>query len=147
MVWGWTEALSPMDWLLISVFLGTIAWALYRPQRLNRAATKQEGEELLQQGLSSREIATRTREAHAELKLHEWERQVDGRMQTRLAVLDQLILDADRKIELLQKTLAELRNGPASHGPGEIVVFPASSHLPAEADSGREKTPPHADAA
>lgn len=149
MVWGWTEALSPMDWLLVSVFLGTVAWMIYRPQRLRREARHEEGPEILQSFPVMEKAAVRERQA--EIKLHEWEREVDGRMKTRLAVLDQLILDADQKIEMLKKTLAELQSGATSRGNGEIVVFPVSGN-PTSASTPQirvngETAGPHADAA
>jgi hypothetical protein len=53
-----------------------------------------------------------------EVRLHEFARDVEGRMLTRMAVLDRLIVDADREIVRLKELLALTNGGhfPASAG-------------------------------
>jgi len=53
-----------------------------------------------------------------EVRLFDFAREVEGRMQTRIAVLDRLIVDADREILRLQDLLASTKgiNGAGLHG-------------------------------
>jgi hypothetical protein len=44
-----------------------------------------------------------------EVRLYDFAREVEGRMQTKIAVLDRLIVDADREIIRLEQVLAEAR--------------------------------------
>lgn len=44
-----------------------------------------------------------------EVRLYDFAREVEGRMQTKIAVLDRLIVDADREIIRLEQVLAESR--------------------------------------
>jgi hypothetical protein len=44
-----------------------------------------------------------------EVRLYDFAREVEGRMQTKIAVLDRLIVDADREIIRLERVLAEAR--------------------------------------
>lgn len=62
-----------------------------------------------------------------EIRVHEYAREVEARIQARLAVLDQLIQDADRRIADLQQTLdlldAEERGLPVRAGsPGPDLL-------------------------
>jgi hypothetical protein len=54
-----------------------------------------------------------------EVRLHDFAREVEGRMLTRIAVLDRLIVDADREIvrlkDLLAATQAERSPNPIAH--------------------------------
>jgi len=65
-----------------------------------------------------------------EVRLFDFAREVEGRIQTRITVLDRLIVDADREILRLQDLLASTKGlgGPESnsHGPAD-VQFPGSS--------------------
>ena len=56
-----------------------------------------------------------------EVRLHEFAREVEGRMQTRIGVLDRLIIDADREIARLKDRLAAT-NGDSPRARGAITV-------------------------
>jgi hypothetical protein len=45
-----------------------------------------------------------------EVDLHDSSRDIEGRVQTRIAVLEELIVDADREMDRLQDSLTELRD-------------------------------------
>jgi hypothetical protein len=49
-----------------------------------------------------------------EVRLYDFAREVEGRMQTKIAVLDRLIVDADREIIRLEQVLAESRRTAAA---------------------------------
>jgi hypothetical protein len=54
-----------------------------------------------------------------EVRLFDFAREVEGRMASRMAVLDRLIVDADREILRLQDVLAQTRGQtPLTHGEG-----------------------------
>jgi hypothetical protein len=46
---------------------------------------------------------------HLEVRLYDFAREVEGRMHTKIAVLDRLIVNADREIIRLEQVLAESR--------------------------------------
>jgi len=52
-----------------------------------------------------------------EVRLHDFSRDVEGRIQTRLAILDQLVLDADREIARLQDLLKRQNSNPVTGQP------------------------------
>jgi len=60
-----------------------------------------------------------------EVRLHDFSRDVEGRIQTRLALLDQLIVDADREIDRLEKLLMAAR--PTSSLGPDIITLPTAS--------------------
>ncbi len=47
-----------------------------------------------------------------ELRLHDFARDVEARIQTRLTLLDELVFDADQEIARLQQLLEQTRGGP-----------------------------------
>jgi len=52
-----------------------------------------------------------------EVRLYEFAREVEGRMHTKIAVLDRLIINADREIIRLEQVLAESRRMGIQPGP------------------------------
>ena len=61
-----------------------------------------------------------------EVRLYDFAREVEGRLQTKIAVLDRLIVDADREIIRLEQVLVESRRtgttaSPVSRQPDAIV--------------------------
>ena len=63
-----------------------------------------------------------------EVRLYDFAREVEGRMQTKIAVLDRLIINADREIIRLEQVLAESRrlgNASASGRQPDAIVSPS----------------------
>ena len=63
-----------------------------------------------------------------EVRLYDFAREVEGRMQTKIAVLDRLIINADREIIRLEQVLAESRrlgNASASGRQTDAIVSPS----------------------
>jgi hypothetical protein len=62
-----------------------------------------------------------------EVRLFDFAREIEGRMQTKIAVLDRLIVDADREIIRLEQVLAESRRLGAglTRGPDAVIPPPA----------------------
>jgi hypothetical protein len=74
-----------------------------------------------------------------EVRLHDFAREVEGRMLTRIAALDRLIVDADREIVRLKELLAATNGGQS---PVRVVegstVGSASSAAASDAGSPRQ---------
>jgi len=98
--------------------------AFQPPARVERSAVNPETESVA----SSAEAVLEK----LEIRLFDFAREVEGRMQTKIAVLDRLIVDADREILRLQDLLAETkeigraapRAGAAARQPDAIVPPP-----------------------
>ena len=73
-----------------------------------------------------------------EVRLYEFAREVEGRIQSRMTYLDQLVQDADREIKRLEALLAASSKQPAKkpvetarrHGPDIMIPQPAASNAP-----------------
>jgi len=153
-VLGAFDFLTRNDWFVISLFLVTMSYFLFRPRRFSSKA--QGGDRTLESIRDSYDRNSRETVKNAnrvEVKLFEYEREVEGRMQTRLAVLDQLILESERKIEMLQRVLdasrqetprQEKQGIPTSSGRGEVQVFTTANDRRA---GGTSEESPRADAA
>ncbi len=64
-----------------------------------------------------------------EVRLHDYGREIEGRMEARLDLLDQLIIDADREIIRLQTALAETyRKSSSTSGSHEQCDLSAEQH-------------------
>lgn len=66
---------------------------------------------------ATKELATRTATSDAQLSKHEVElhdiaRVAEAKLQTKLAVMDEMVLQADREIERLESLLDEIRDVP-----------------------------------
>lgn len=64
------------------------------------------------QELASRQAASEAQLAKHEVKLHDLAREAEARLQTKLAVMDEMVLQADREIERLESLLEEIRDVP-----------------------------------
>ena len=118
------EAFSSLQLILLGLSILLAAFLLRRTIVLSRRSRNQDtGAEARQQMLSAEQSGSSIIR-DLELRLHDYGREIEGRMQTRIAVLDQLVLDADREIERLRKLLAESRQtGPTTAmKPGPDIV-------------------------
>jgi hypothetical protein len=76
-----------------------------------------------------------------EVRLHDYDREIAGRMQTTISVLDQLMVEADREIERLEQLLQETnrisRSRMDKHRP-DVVISTNEDRSPEFAYQGRE---------
>jgi len=80
--------------------------------------------------VKSAQLSAETIVEKLEVRLFDFAREVEGRMQSRIAVLDRLIVDADREILRLQDLLAATR-GPGGRGAaGAASVDPLTTGTP-----------------
>ena len=80
--------------------------------------------------VESSQLSAETVVEKLEVRLFDFAREVEGRMQSRIVVLDRLIVDADREILRLQDLLAATR-GPGGRGAaGAASVDPLTTGTP-----------------
>ena len=81
-------------------------------------------------GLESTPLSAETVVEKLEVRLFDFAREVEGRMQSRIAVLDRLIVDADREILRLQDLLSATRGLGGRGAASEAFVDPPSTGTP-----------------
>lgn len=93
------------QWILIAVALVTMGYSLFQgaKSRRNLAARDSLGE--AQSEVRAMESSARGIVQQMEVRAYDYSREVEARIDNRLAVLDQLIVDADHEIERLQQLL------------------------------------------
>jgi len=69
-----------------------------------------------------------------EVRLHDYGREVEGRIETRIALLNQLLIEADRKIERLQELTAESR--PTTTPDSPLSPSSTNQHRPTDTPNG-----------
>jgi len=125
------DAFSPgqpvfMLLMLIAVTF-MIRWALSAPGRQRSVSRKSVQEDARQRDASASAQMTRL-----EVRLHDFSREVDGRIQTRMAILDRLIIDAEREIQRLQNLLGQTSpdGGPSGQRQPDMLLFPSPPPSP-----------------
>lgn len=101
-----------------------IRWALM--PRGGRTAYPRKG---VPNDAQQRDASAKAQMTKLEVRLHDFAREVDGRIQSRMATLDRLILDAEREIDRLQNLLAQSRPSSEQHcqRQPDMLLFPISS--------------------
>jgi hypothetical protein len=80
--------------------------------------------------VQSAQLSAETVVEKLEVRLFDFAREVEGRMQSRIAVLDRLIVDADREILRLQDLLAATKDLGGRGAAGAGFVDPPSTGAP-----------------
>jgi hypothetical protein len=91
-------------------------------------------------GVESAQLSAETVVEKLEVRLFDFAREVEGRMQSRIAVLDRLIVDADREILRLQDLLAATRGLGGQGAASEAFVDSPSTGTP-NGTKSRERQP------
>lgn len=89
------------------------AWLLHRGARRRGAAAQRDLPAEVRAEVRANERSSAGRLGEMEIRLHEYGREVEARMETRLAVLDRLLREADREIVRLTRLLERRRLDPA----------------------------------
>jgi DNA-binding CsgD family transcriptional regulator len=95
--------------VLLGVAIAAMGYALLQGSRRRQRLHRQDP---LQEALSEMRVVESSARGivqELEVRAYDYSREVEARIDNRLAVLDRLILDADREIERLQALLAESR--------------------------------------
>ena len=114
------------QWLLPGLVLLAVM-LLLRPRMVrNRRARGTGAAADAHRGLYDVEQSSAARVHQLEVRLHDYGREVEGRMEANLALLDRLIVEADQEIARLETLLEESRckQAGAARPAGGIVPFP-----------------------
>jgi hypothetical protein len=119
-----------LEWVLLATILitgGGVLWRAFSGPRGSGGASHHEKEE------SERAQArAEGRIAHLEVRLHDFAREVEARMETRALKLDSLVVASDREIVRLSVLLNQLSDSLAIRQP-DITHFDTSATKPAAA--------------
>lgn len=101
--------MEPWQFILIGVAVVSLGYSIYQGTRCRRKLPRQDAlRDTLDDGRTV-ESSARGFVQNLEVRAYDYSREVEARIDNRLSVLDQLIVDADREIERLQALLAESR--------------------------------------
>lgn len=101
--------MEPWQLVLIGVAAAALGYSLLQGARRRRRLQQQDSLEEALADVQAAEASARGIVQKLEVRAYDYSREVEARINNRLAVLDQLILDADREIDRLQTLLAESR--------------------------------------
>lgn len=133
------ESLSGGQLILVGALLVGAAFVLRRTAAGGKRARTRDPLREMHEDFRQAESTYSAQLNQMEVRLYEFSRDVEARVETRLAMLDQLILDADREIGRLELLLGMTQPGsagvaaPSSRGPRvpDIVVPQATNGAPA----------------
>lgn len=103
--------------ILFVVATASLGYSLYQGTLQRRKLQRQDSLTDALEDVCAIESSARGIVQKLEVRAYEYQREVEARIENRLIVLDQLILDADREIERLQAMLAESRQSDAIDRP------------------------------
>lgn len=126
---------SGLQLILLGLSMLSAAFVLRRVIVLRRAAQRREPLNEVRADMRAAEQAEGGRLRELELRLYQYGRETEGRLETRMAVLDELISAADQEIVRLSDTLEHSRQWSADNG---LKLAPDASHA-AETLSPRER--------
>lgn len=131
----------PPHLLLIPLALLSIWILLRRTIVLRRRSLVRNPQAECRRDILNAEQTARGMIQKLELRLYDHSRELEGRLQTRTALLDRLIIEADREIVRMQQMLAELRGGNESTQAArpDILVFHSADSALSEQDVQRAR--------
>ena len=114
-----TELITGQSLILLGILVVVFVFVLRRTILGSGGARGRKDASSVDEELALAEAGAKGPTEMLEVRLHDFAREVEGRMLTRIAVLDRLIVDADREIRRLQELLAATTGvaAPISHQP------------------------------
>lgn len=122
---GIGELLSGNHVIILGIMLVAMAIVMRRAASRARHASRQDPLRDTRAAIARVEQSLPGRIHLAEVRLHDLAREVEARFETRILVLDQMILTADREIRRLQETLERMgasTNAPAAGSAGPLRI-------------------------
>ena len=121
------EGFSGLQLILLGLSILVAAFVLRRAIVLGRRSNSRDVQAEVRQEMRTAEQAGSSIIRELELRLHDYGREIEGRMQTRIAVLDRLVVDADHEIERLRQLLAQSHqsHSETTMKPGPDIVLDA----------------------
>ena len=122
------EAFSPTQLVLVGLLILAAAFVLRRRTVLSQRSKARDIAGELHREMRHAEQIVSSRIRKLEVRLYDYGREVEGRLQTKIVQFDRLIVDADREIERLQQLVDESRQGNPSTGmkAGPDIIGPAA---------------------
>jgi hypothetical protein len=136
------DTLSGTEWALlgISIVLGVMV-ARWLPRRGPVDQEQDEEESAVEKEVAHSAPAARV--AQLEVRLHDFAREVEARLETRAAQLDRLVAAADHEIIRLQELLSDVPRAGDPRRPDIVVGASKSSNQIGDSADGRQ--PPNAE--
>src|SRR5262245_35455791 len=109
------EFISGQSLIVFGILVVALVFVVRRTMSRSTGSRRLDDRSLTDESPASAESRAEAVTEALEVRLHDFASEVEGRMLTRIAVLDRLIVDADREIKRLQEWLATNQvGGPAS---------------------------------
>lgn len=105
--------MEPWQFIALGVAAVSLGYSLYQGTLYRRKLHRQDAFQDTMSDVRAMENSARGIVQKLEVRAYDYSREVEARIDNRLAVLDQLIVDADREIERLQAMLSEARQSAA----------------------------------
>ena len=124
------ESLSSLQLVLLGLGILVVAFVLRRGIVLGRRSRGRDVADEVRKERCAAEQSSVAQIRKLEVRLHDYSREIEGQMQTRISMLNQLVVEADREIgrlrQLLQtsrrtETATAMRRGPDIVGPPTAV--------------------------
>ncbi len=130
------EAFSGLQCILLGLSILVAAFVLRRAIVLSRRSRNRDVQAEVRHEMRAAEQTGSSIIRELELRLHDYGREIEGRMQTRITILDQLVVDADHEIGRLRQLLAHSRQTDSTTAmkPGPDIVQEVEQH-PNRADA------------
>jgi len=101
------DSFSSLQLILLGLSLLTVGFVLWRGFARGRRSRGRDLTAEVRKEMLDSEQTVSGRMEKLEVRLHDYHREVEGRIETRVALLNQLLIDADREIERLRELIAE----------------------------------------
>jgi hypothetical protein len=101
--------MEPWQAILFAVAAAALGYSMFQGTLYRRRLAKQDSVTDALADVHAMESSARGIVQKLEIQAYDYSREVEARIDNRLSVLDQLIVDADREIDRLQAMLAESR--------------------------------------
>jgi len=117
------EGVTSLHLVLIGLTMLVIAFLVRRSVTLHKRTSGRDVAGEVRRDMLAAEKTVASRIAKLEVRLHDYDRDVNGRIQTKLAMLDRLIEEADQEIDKLSGLLNsdQLRSAIRSHASGKTI--------------------------
>jgi len=104
--------MEPWQIILFGVAAASLGYSMLQGSKIRHRLRRQDSYGDVLDDVRSLESSAQGVLQKLEVRAYDYGREVESRIENRLAVLDQLILDADREIDRLQMLLAESQKSP-----------------------------------
>jgi len=133
------ESLGGTQMIVIGLMFLVIAFVMRRGIKLGRRSRDRDVLAEVRNEMRKAEQDEMSQVRKTEMRLHEFSREIEGRIESKLAILDQLVVDADREIEQLNDLIVKGAASQSSNSDQRRpdIVVPHTARPAATADERR----------